>query len=110
MLVLNDNFTFLFVNVYLLFIVNVELALANLNTQTNEHCICGSQGITCPLFFMRRHPLVFWIFTTNKEEDVSQLALKILPKKKNQSNVQTCAYSALNLYYSTFLISFKNDF
>ena len=30
-----DNFTFLFVNVYPLFIVNVGLALVNLNKQTN---------------------------------------------------------------------------
>ena len=72
-----DNFMVLFVNVYPLFIMNIGLALVNLNKETLHLRGSRVRSIFWDVTFQ-----FFWIFTTKKEEDVPQLALKISPKKR----------------------------
>ena len=58
----------------------------NLNLCTtlnlNKHCICGSQGITCPLYFLGRHLLVFLDFHYKEGRRRSPTCSQNLTKEK----------------------------
>ena len=100
-----DNFTVFFVNVYPLFIVNVGLALVNLN----KHCICGSQGITCPLHFLGRHLLVFLDFYYKEGRRRSPTCSQNLTKEKKINQTSRHAQLTVTFNSDIFVDDIKND-
>ena len=78
--VLIDHFTFLFVNAYPLFIVNVGLALVNLIKQTYT-AFADLRGSRVR-YFMRRHPLVFLDFHDKQGRRRSRTCSQNLTKGK----------------------------
>ena len=109
MQVLIDNCVVLPVKVHTLFFLNGEVILINLIKQSNTtfvnlgeaficHILCDVILINCyqlpgrisgclrSLWKISWCPSHFGIFIANKEEDVYQLSLRILTKKKEMSN------------------------
>ena len=75
-----DNFTFLFVKFTSAFYRKCRTGISKLK-QTNT-AFADLRGSRVRSIFWDVIFQFFWIFTTKKEEDVPQLALKISPKKR----------------------------
>ena len=87
-----DSFTFLFVNLYPLFIVNVGLALVNLNKQTLHLRISGDH--VSALFLGASSFSFFGFSPQRRKKTFPNLLSKSHQRKENQSNVQTCAVNS----------------
>ena len=87
-----DNFMVLFVNVYPLFIVNIGLALVNLNKETLHLWISGDH--VSALFFGTSSFSFFGFSLQRRKKTFPNLLSKSHQRKENQSNVQTCAVNS----------------